>query len=181
MTAHAQNNLPSCNGNFTGPCFGVYEWPDGMKYVGQFKDGKRNGQGTFSFPSGEKYVGQYRDDKRNGQGINTYPRGEKYVGQFKDDKRHGQGTLTFPDGEKYVGQWKDEKYDGFGTYYYANGSIKHQGLWSNDKFIQAQTPPAVTPSVVPKPPVNNPQDSKRQKCIRLGLVPGSADFQQCIN
>ena len=26
-------------------------------YVGEFKDGERNGQGTYTFPSGGKYVG----------------------------------------------------------------------------------------------------------------------------
>ena len=31
------------------------------------------------------------------------------------------------------------------------------------------------------PIISNPQDIKRQKCIRLGLAPGSADYQQCIN
>jgi hypothetical protein len=33
----------------------------------------------------------------------------------------------------------------------------------------------------PKPLVNNIQDIKRQKCIRLGLAPGSVDFQQCMH
>jgi hypothetical protein len=110
--SYAQSNLPPCNGNFTGPCF---------------------------------------------------------------------GTKAYTNGDKYVGQWKDDNFDGFGTLYYADGSIKLQGLWRDDKFVQAQTPPTVTPPVVPKPPVNNAQDIKRQKCIRLGLAPGSADFQQCIN
>ena len=32
-----------------------------------------------------------------------------------------------------------------------------------------------------KPPVSSPPDIKRQKCIRLGLVPGTNDFQQCMN
>lgn len=181
MTAHAQSNLPPCSGDYRNNCFGAYDFPNGNKYIGQWKDGKYDGFGTFTFASGEKYVGQWKYGKRSGQGTNTYPRGEIYVGLFKDDKRNGQGTLTFTDGEKYVGQWKDESYDGFGTYYYANGSIKQQGLWRNDQFIQAQTPPAVTPPVVPRPPVNSAQDIKRQKCIRLGLAPGSADFQQCIN
>ena len=27
---------------------------------------------------------------------------------------------------------------------------------------------------------SNPQDTKRQKCINLGLMPNSADFQQCM-
>ena len=133
--SYAQSNLPPCDSNYSGTCFGTYTFTDGGKYVGQFKDGKRNGQGT-----------------------NTFANRNKYVGQFKDDN-----------------------HDGFGTLYNANGSIWLQGLWRDDKFIQAQTPPTVTSPVVPKPPVNNAQDIKRQKCIRLGLAPGSADFQQCIN
>jgi hypothetical protein len=41
--------------------------------------------------------------------------------------------------------------------------------------------PAITS--VPKPPAmtSNPQEIKRQKCIFLGLVPGTTDFQQCMN
>jgi TonB family protein len=31
------------------------------------------------------------------------------------------------------------------------------------------------------PLISNPQDIKRQKCMRLGLAPGSADFRQCMN
>ena len=184
--SYAQSNLPPCNGNFKGLCFGSQEWTDGDKYEGQYKDGKANGQGTYTFPDGEKYVGQFKDGSFNGQGTYTFADGNKYVGQYKDNKKNGQGTFTWGDGsqwngDKYVGQWKDDKYDGFGTFYNANGSIFQQGLWSNNNFVQAQTPPTVTPPVIPKPPVNNAQDIKRQKCIRLGLVPGSADFQQCIN
>jgi len=54
----------------------------------------------------------------------------------------------------------------------------------NDGFIKAacaQNPPQVIAPVMPKPPVINTQDIKRQKCITLGLTPGSADFQQCMN
>jgi hypothetical protein len=223
---HAQSNLPACNGNYSGACFGkriydtgdyvgeflnglrngqgiysfangekyvgqyrdnkrtgqgTYTWSDGEKYVGQWRDGKQNGLGTYTFSSGNKYVGQFRDDKRTGQGTFTYANGDKYVGQYIDGKMNGQGTFTFADGEKYVGQFKDDSYDGFGTLYYPNGSIFQQGLWRDNKFIQAQNPAAVSPPVVPKPLVNNAQDIKRQKCIRLGLAPGSADFQQCMN
>ena len=42
----------------------------------------------------EKYVGEYKDGKRNGQGTFTYPDGEKYVGEFKDGERNGQGKIT---------------------------------------------------------------------------------------
>ena len=204
MTTHAQSNLPPCTSDPFNNCFGTFtgvgggkyvgEWKydkyhgqgtyidaNGDKYVGEWKDNKYHGQGIYTWPNGAKYLGQFKDGKNDGQGTFTYANGNKYVGQYKDDKRNGQGTYTFTDGRKYVGQFKDGNYDGFGTLYNANGSIFQQGLWRDDKFVQAQTPPTVTPPVIPKPPVNNAQDIKRQKCIRLGLAPGSADFQQCIN
>jgi hypothetical protein len=48
--------------------FGTYTFASGSKYVGEFKDGKYNGQGTATFASGEKYVGEWKDGKYNGQG-----------------------------------------------------------------------------------------------------------------
>ena len=75
------------------------------------KDGKcfspKNGQATFTYPNGMTYVGEWKDDKRHGQGTYTFPEGTRYVGEFKDDKVHGQGTTTSPDGTTYVGEWKD--------------------------------------------------------------------------
>jgi len=153
--SHAQNNLPPCNGNFTGPCFGVIDYPRG------------------------KYVVQIKDDKLH-QGTAIYADGSKYVGQWNDTKKHGQGTLSYADGTKYVGQFIDGKFNGFGTFYDAKGSIMLQGLWRNDKFVQAQNPPPVSPPEIPKSLVNNAQDIKRQRCINLGLAPNSVDFQQCI-
>ncbi|KJR41606.1 hypothetical protein MCHI_002381, partial [Candidatus Magnetoovum chiemensis] len=35
----------------------------GATYVGEFKDGLMNGQGTLTFPDGEKYVGEFKDGK----------------------------------------------------------------------------------------------------------------------
>jgi hypothetical protein len=40
-------------------------------------------------------------------------------------------------------------------------------------------PPPIT-KTVPKPVVENPLEIKRQKCLRLGLVPGSIDYLQCL-
>ena len=40
----------------------------------------------FTFANGEKYVGAFRDGKENGQGTYTFAGGNKYVGEFKDGK-----------------------------------------------------------------------------------------------
>ena len=77
--------------------------------------------------NGEKYVGEYKDGKKHGQGTYTYGKGkwegDKYVGEFKDGKHHGKGTYTFHDGGKYVGEWKDG-IRGNGTSYDINGNLK---------------------------------------------------------
>ena len=41
-------------------------------YIGEYKDGKRNGQGTFTYPCGFNYVGEWQNGKRNGQGTYTF-------------------------------------------------------------------------------------------------------------
>ena len=64
-------NLPVCQGNDVSKwsnCFGSKTDPSGTRYVGEFRGGKRNGQGTFIFANGNKYVGEWMEDKYNGLG-----------------------------------------------------------------------------------------------------------------
>ena len=65
-------------------------------------------EGTVTYSDGTKYVGEFKDGMRHGQGIYTSI-GEllKYVGEWKDDKKHGKGTYTWSDGEKYTGEWRE--------------------------------------------------------------------------
>ena len=91
-------------------------FPNGSKYVGEYKDGNQHGQGTYTYGEGQwegdKYIGEYKDGLKHGQGTYTYGKGEwegdKYVGEYKDDKRHGQGTFTMADGTVYKGLWKKD-------------------------------------------------------------------------
>ena len=114
---------------------GTFTSADGNKYVGEFKDDKANGQGTFSWINGNKFVGEFKDDKRNGQGTFTSADGNKYVGEFKDDKANGQGTFSWINGNKYVGEFKDDKRNGQGTFTYAGGS-KYVGEFKDGKLVQ---------------------------------------------
>jgi len=72
------------------------------------------------------YMGEWKDGKKHGQGTITYGKGkwegEKYVGKFKDGKNNGQGTYTWSDGRKYEGEWKDGKRWN-GTTYEIDGTI----------------------------------------------------------
>jgi len=85
---------------------------DTLGYVGELRDGKRNGQGTFTYASGSKYTGEWRDDKKHGQGTFFYDNGAKYVGEFRDGQFHGQGTYTYADGRVKEGIWENNKFQG---------------------------------------------------------------------
>jgi len=83
-------NLPACQGSNTSywsNCFGSKTDPSGTKYVGEFKGGKRNGQGTFIFANGNKYVGEWREDKYNGLGTIYASTGNAILeGIWSDDR-----------------------------------------------------------------------------------------------
>jgi hypothetical protein len=53
--AVGQSRLTPCPSdtamNWWDACQGTRPFPDGLKYVGQFKDGKGSGQGTLMWPS----------------------------------------------------------------------------------------------------------------------------------
>jgi hypothetical protein len=42
--------------------YGIYYWPDGERYVGQWKDGLFHGHGVKVFPDGKSYSGQWFED-----------------------------------------------------------------------------------------------------------------------
>jgi len=109
-------------------CTGTYTYANGDKYVGDWQDNARTGQGTFYAANGDKYVGEYRNGNKHGQGTQTYgPNsewgGDQFVGEFRDDFRNGQGAYTYANGDKYVGDWQDNARTGQGTYTFASGEI----------------------------------------------------------
>ena len=57
-------------------------------------------KGTLTFRDGDKYVGEYKDGKPNGQGTQTLPNGWKYVGSWKDGKEWN-GTIYRKNGNNF--------------------------------------------------------------------------------
>ena len=129
-----QNNLPACpSSGYFHNCFGTVTHFNGDKYVGEYKDNKRNGQFTGTFANGDKYVGEFKDDTIEGQGTYTFANGDKYVGEYKDNMMNGQGIYTFANGNKYDGEFRDHKFNGKGTFTEANGD-KYVGEFKDDKL-----------------------------------------------
>ena len=112
---------------------GTYTWLSGSVYEGQWKDNEQHGLGTKSWANGDVYEGQFKDGKKTGQGTWASSHGDVYEGQWKDDIKHGQGTYTWPSGNVYEGQWKDNEPHGIGTKSWANGDVYEEGDWRNGK------------------------------------------------
>jgi hypothetical protein len=148
------SDLPDCsNSSFRHNCFGTettVKYDD--KYVGEWMNGKKHGQGTYTEKWGDTYVGQWKNGKEHGQGTYTDAGNDDiYVGQWKNGKKHGQGTYTYGDaktfkgvlrvsftgGDIYEGQWKDGKKHGQGTYTpgeeYSKKWPMYVGQWKNGK------------------------------------------------
>jgi hypothetical protein len=111
---------------------GTNEWsPAGVVrcYVGEMKDGKREGQGTLLPESGAKFHGSWKNDMREGEGRYFYANGDYYEGTFHLGKMHGQGTYSSASGEIYKGGFKEDERHGSGTTVLANGQ-SYQSEWN---------------------------------------------------
>lgn len=103
-------------------------------YVGDLKDGKKEGYGKMVYENGNIYEGEWKDDKRNGQGKFYTPKGgNTYNGGWEDDKKGGYGTITWDDGTiNYQGGFKNGQPDGQGITY-DKGKKVYDGEWKNGK------------------------------------------------
>ena len=77
---------------------GVMKYKDGSVYKGQWKKGKKHGNGTFQLEGGGIYDGDFIDGVACGYGLFTDSKGNKYEGQWKDDLYHGDGKEFWTDG-----------------------------------------------------------------------------------
>ena len=109
------------NGNPDG--FGIIEYPDGLKFVGEYKDGKRNGLGTLY----SKYNGEFRTgikgEWKDGYNWNIKiynPEGE-IIGKYEN------GVKVYDKSEGVVGK-KEKKFNGRWTKQLGTSS----GDWGED-------------------------------------------------
>ena len=59
----------------------------------------------MTYTDGIKYDGEFKDGKKHVHGTMTWTNGDKYEGAWKMGVRHGQGTFTFGEGDS-----KGQKY-----------------------------------------------------------------------
>ena len=58
-----------------------------------------HGEGTYTSPDGTKYKGEWRSGKKHGTGMYEYGSGNKYEGDFENDLMHGRGVFI---GKRYI-------------------------------------------------------------------------------
>ncbi len=144
------------SGCISGDCSdgeGIFAYPDGSKYEGQFKEGNIDGWGTWYYTNGDKYIGTFKNNFSHGKGTIYHPDGKKTTGEWiegeyignstaklgregciKGDCTNGKGTYIYKGGSaKYVGSFKNELAHGKGICYYDNNE-RYEGEWENGSF-----------------------------------------------
>lgn len=118
----------------------------GERRIGQFLNGKLNGQGKILFSYGEEQEGEFWKGKLHGQGKRIYSTGtiEKgtfangklnglgeifgpskiiWKGEFKDGEMNGRGKIIFPNGKEFEGEFKNSLLNGQGKKKKKSGKI----------------------------------------------------------
>jgi hypothetical protein len=68
----------NCNTVFCRTGQGYYDYPDGSRWVGEFKDGLPNGKGICYYSNNDRYEGEWAKNAPNGEGIMYFSSGRVY-------------------------------------------------------------------------------------------------------
>lgn len=132
---------------------GIFAYPDGSKYEGNFQNGKFEGQGIFWFSNGDKYTGAFKDNYPDGQGTRILKSGQEETGLWRKGEflgaslvengkmgciqgncENGDGTYVYKEGAaRYVGSFQNDVPHGTGVCTYANGD-RYTGEWGEGAF-----------------------------------------------
>jgi hypothetical protein len=115
----------------------VIKFKDG-DYVGELKDGKKNGNGKMMYADGRVYDGAWKDDEKNGQGTMLTPhrdgvRSAFYNGTWVKDLENGQGSMIYANGDYYNGNWRYGFRNGNGRMVYKEDGKIYEGNWIDNK------------------------------------------------
>jgi hypothetical protein len=107
--------------------YGMFFHCKGDKYYGDYKEGRKEGNGQFKFKDGSRYDGQFFQGVANGYGVFHFKqtsdkvKPEKYEGSFKNGNFQGHGIYHYENGDKFEGNYVSGQRNGNGTYVYSDG------------------------------------------------------------
>lgn len=106
----------------------MHKFADGSKYVGEWKDGLRDGIGRQIWLNGDLYEGYWKEDNQNGLGKNIWTDGSWYIGGYVNNLKVGLGEYFWEDGTRYIGEWVNNCMEGAGIYSWPDGKC-YRGEW----------------------------------------------------
>lgn len=72
------NGLRNCGTTFCRTGRGYYDYPDGSRWVGEFKEGYPNGTGVCYYSNSDRYEGEWVNNAPHGEGIMYFGTGRVY-------------------------------------------------------------------------------------------------------
>ena len=116
---------------------GIIKWKNNSSYVGEIKNGVKDGIGIFKWPDGSKYEGEFIKDRIEGQGVIYYLDGNIYKGQILDGLPHGYGEFIWNNENRYIGNYFNGQKEGFGIYIMISENLREYisyfGFWKKGK------------------------------------------------
>ncbi|MDJ1170127.1 MORN motif-containing protein [Roseofilum sp. BLCC_M154] len=86
---------------------GVFIFPDGSRYQGEFFQGEILGQGILVRPDGSRCQGRFFNQTLDARVQCIFPDGTRYEGELRGGIPHGQGVLITPNGQRTSGRFRD--------------------------------------------------------------------------
>lgn len=96
-------------------CMTVFRFKNGARYIGDWQQNKKHGQGMFIYPDGSKFEGTgqvvFFLDKECDLSVFCLGRLVLKIffcasGAWVDDQRSGVGKYTYVNGDFYEGEWQ---------------------------------------------------------------------------
>ena len=91
---------------------------DGGRFEGSIINGVKMGKGIYYYPNGDTYLGDWENNAFHGQGIYIFASGERYEGSLRKGKKDGYGESFAINGNVYRGNHINDMKEGTGTYIY---------------------------------------------------------------
>ncbi|CAM9342805.1 unnamed protein product [Laminaria digitata] len=115
---------------------GEYRYPNAaFRFDGEWKSGRKSGQGLFAVEGGSTFEGQFVDGEIEGKGTKTWPDGRRYEGGFSRGEACGDGCFTSPTtGESYTGSWAQNRRHGQGKLVLADGGGHYVGEFQRHRY-----------------------------------------------
>jgi hypothetical protein len=79
-----------------------------LTLLGYVTNGLKHGKGIFKFPSGDIYVGDFHKGWLKGQATIFYVNGDIYGGSVLDNRKNGKGTYKYKNCNVYKGDWAQD-------------------------------------------------------------------------